>query len=154
MALNPGRSNRKLPDMSCDARVPYPNPPSGTDEWVCDKIDLAEHGLQIHLRRIPHGNGDTIDHFAICLDITEAHERYMGHRSTQVVRYDTWHSTVHMHQMYRGSRDEDRTELENLFGGDMEETSRKTIKGCYRKYQDDVTFNFFSHIDTWDREQR
>ena len=102
MPPNINKKNYRLADMSLspDDAVPYPDPDE-TAEVIEDRIDMAEFGTVLHVREW-RGSDDTVEQFALMLNVTPEHEAYNRCRQLkggmanfeQVRRTDTWHSTI------------------------------------------------------------
>jgi hypothetical protein len=155
---NINKKNYRLADMSMkpDEEVPYPDPNEAADV-LKDRIDMAEFGTVLHVREW-RGQDDTVEQFALILNVTPAHNAYIRCKKIkgdqknfeQVRRTDTWHSTVHSHQYFIDCDYCERQVHEELAGGIRERESRRIVNGMFQKHYYEMLYDPSDYLDLWE----
>lgn len=158
MPPNRNKKNYRLADMSIspDDAVPYPNPDENSEIFE-DRIDMAEFGTILHMREW-RGYDDTIEQFALMLNITRTHSAYSRCKElkgdtpsfTQVRRTDTWHSSVHSHQYFIDCTDCDRQVHNHLVGGAEEKESRRIVNQSFKEHYYGMLYDPYHYLDRWE----
>ena len=135
------KKKHRLVDMSMspEEATPYPDPDESADT-IEDSIDMAEFGTILHVREW-RGNDGIVEQFALMLNVTPAHTAYRRCQElkgdianfAQVIRTDTWHSTVHSHQYFIDCEYCERQVHEELAGGQPGEPSRRVVNRTFQK---------------------
>ncbi|MCT1563433.1 hypothetical protein [Corynebacterium glucuronolyticum] len=157
MPLNANNKSYRLADMSIqpDGEVPYPDPDESKDpDTTC--IENAEFCTAVYARTWETAGG-SVKHFAIMLSVTAGHPDYKFCKEikgaapnfAQVRRTDTWHSTVHSHQFFLHSSDEEIEVHQQLAGGSREERSQHTVSGTFKKYYTEMLYDPFDYLKYW-----
>ena len=157
MPPNINKKNYRLADMSLspDDAVPYPDPDE-TAEVIEDRIDMAEFGTVLHVREW-RGSDDTVEQFALMLNVSPEHEAYNRCRQLkggmanfeQVRRTDTWHSTIHSHQYFIDCDECDWQLHTKLVGGVHKDESRRVVHGTFQKHYYEMWYPFV-YLERWE----
>lgn len=142
--------------MSPEEATPYPDPDESAD-IIEDSIDMAEFGTILHVREW-RGNDGIVEQFALMLNVTPAHTAYRRCQElkgyianfAQVIRTDTWHSTVHSHQYFIDCEYCERQVHEELAGGSQESQSRRVVNGTFQKHYYEMLYDPSDYLDRWE----
>lgn len=159
MALNSNKKNYRLADMSItpDHEIPYPDPDERA-EIIEDRVDMAEFGTVLNIREW-RAHDDSVEQFAIMFDITPHHEAFdrckalkgSSNELTHVRRTDTWHSTLHSHQFFIDSFEQEREVHAELVGGNKTPDSRRVVNAAFAEYYNELLYNPFEYLDRWEK---
>lgn|GEM_PF-2371258 len=145
MGLNPGKNNRKLPDMSEEALQEYKRHPDA--ELIVDnKVPLGQDGTI--LSQCEWGRHQLIVDFSYNQYLEDSHPDRKGAKTPDVARIDCCHSEIHKHQFYKAGG-QNRDIIQDLrYSGSIEEVEKVVnlhSMDCYNQMVD----GWQSYLDLW-----